>query len=1088
MLGGPNDGIRVDALNRGLEEGEEGFTDTITTGTLQDVSNLSRQRSPRASKPRNIKKPRFSTISTREWSKDDENKYVDLPERNLSPQQESPAILPDSRDTGLQDDTSEYERFPTAADLCRTPESTGGRDSISSEFARAAPEIGRISSSGEPGLLDSSSVSMSLTTPERQRDSGSSMAVSMPRTDCSMPYSLDGSTPMQDGEVTSDVLPLARLVNEDEEQDVRGYMDVDMAIPTGGIAHSPARSEASVGDWGVHWDLYHKFKSSQEDASDEEYTAPQSISHRQAPETLGTLDAATLVSGDKETARSCDHAVGSQDSRPGSPERQEAQVPRSMAASPTVDMSHIKERLGGPHGTARSSHGSESEVPEGRKSFSSHVPLCADRQETYSAPLSATDELVHSGQGIGYTDRLSASPSSRRSSGIDFEKINQEWDQKRENRGLGLATASIPQSVDTSIATSSTSKAKNAGFAKSGPGYGLIAGVGGSASARMAPTKQKMSIADEVATEPSPPGKVAVVPSQDAFAGGLPLAASSSLFGASTQHADSSFGDKMQVDTTLTEDSGQLQCESEFRTLSGESEFSHPAVRTRVSWDEFLEGCGISFPNLESQVPQTESSFVSSSASTFEFSHTQRAPDALQQERAICLQKFTEKLQQQIDDLRREYSVNKGLWDQSKNMPQIAIEQIQSKRSIREEEHFNSRMKDFHTRCKDQAWLHWYALKHEWLSEDLELTKHHTNELQAEAARCNEQNRRLTELSKDIQDALSRVQDKGDTVDTRDAFQSTSRHELRSTQQDLQVIQQNMYQARTELENERRATADLNRRIGEMNRQKAEAETRLKEAERRTLEAKLRKVILEKQRLAHTCIMKEADAFGVVFSLRGGARVRVESSAPSDVVSVSLESPPANQNSDPHIALPPRLSFGLLVNAWWQYLASVHITPQSASSGSSLKASVPGKEVARMMRHLDVNALHIWDFLRSIRGLRKPLPEVTQVSGELTGDGGHTLMLSFELSVVRSHDVSAAGYVTPKDTRNPFDVDASQCSLKIKADIRTFPDFEWSVPVIEPILGPLNSEALMRAMHGTAGIREMLAAAIQVMRRTGPRR
>lgn len=37
----------------------------------------------------------------------------------------------------------------------------------------------------------------------------------------------------------------------------------------------------------------------------------------------------------------------------------------------------------------------------------------------------------------------------------------------------------------------------------------------------MAPTKQKMSMADEVATEPSAPGKVVVVSSQDAFAGGL---------------------------------------------------------------------------------------------------------------------------------------------------------------------------------------------------------------------------------------------------------------------------------------------------------------------------------------------------------------------------------------------------------------------------------------------------------------------------------------------------------------------------------------------------------------------------------------
>mmetsp|Transcript_141929 Transcript_141929/g.245479 ORF Transcript_141929/g.245479 Transcript_141929/m.245479 type:complete len:1020 (+) Transcript_141929:90-3149(+) len=1012
-----NAGIRADAV---VHTSDETFDEASTTlgesSMLQEISghrvksdqslNLSRQRSPRAAKQR--KKPRFSTVETRQWSKDDENKFTDV-ERNLSPLVE-PVHLHDNKDFSYAEDTSEsiHDCFPTGADLCRTPESNGRRDSLQSDIAAGGDGSMDTSALGRTSGDGGSELMQPFITPDPQRESGSSMAISMPRTD-SMPCSVAGSSPCQDtddAEVTGDVLNLSRLVNEDEAQAF--CKDHDMSGVAGGalLTRSPARSEASVGDWGKDWDLYEKFRRERgEDLSDE-------------------------------------------DPVPVSPPRQEAEAPRSAQGSPTVDMSHIKERLDTSSRTSRSSHGSELDVPEGRKSFSTYVPICDNGPALNASPrvdgtvLPIQDELSNSFQAP------SASPSSRRSSGFDFEAVNQQWDQQR-----GLAPVSSVPGSHTSAATSSANRNTSSnGLVKSLPGYGLLAGLG--AKPQGAP----------------------------------------SLFGSSTQRADSPAADKMQVDASSigNEDSGPLQplqCESEFRTLSGESEFSHFEVRTRLSWEEFLDGCGISFPNLEPFNPVSHNESMSmASALSFDCSSDQRAHEALQQDRAASLQHFTDKLQEKFEDLRRQYSVSTRMWDQSAHMPQIAIDQLQAKRNFREEEKFKGRMKDFQTQCKDQAWINWYALKQQWLVDDIDVVKRHTSELQAKTQRCKEENRRLLTLKKDIQGTLARLQDREDISDANEAAQCMNRQAMRLTHQDLQQIQQRLPQAQAELESEQRATKELRHRVEALRRQKAEAQEKLKEAEHRALQAKLKKVNMERCRYSHTCIIVEASINGIELELRGGARVHVESAAnPGDFVKVSLRPPPPAEKSDPSISLPPYLAFGLLQYEWLRSLRGIQAPSEADALTSSPEATVSGQDLQRLLRRLDVAAVRIFDFIRDLKRLRRPLPEVSKVTGELENAGEAMLSVSFELSVIHSHTLAAGGGITPKDPSKPYDVEASQCIVKIKAPLQTFPHFEWSAPDIKPVIGPLNVEAMQHAMQGST-LQEVLTAAIQVMVRAGQRR
>jgi hypothetical protein len=300
---------------------------------------------------------------------------------------------------------------------------------------------------------------------------------------------------------------------------------------------------------------------------------------------------------------------------------------------------------------------------------------------------------------------------------------------------------------------------------------------------------------------------------------------------------------------------------------------------------------------------------------------------------------------------------------------------------------------------------------------------------------------------------------------------------------------------RAAVADEQNGNAALEQRIQELKQKVQGEEVKAKESRRAAMQQEFRKSVLEKQFYAHTSVLHKATEHAVCLRLRGNINLWVEKAIMESplLVRVSLQLPDRSEHADPSMKIYPAFSRGLVVCAWCHTLALINgcsadkLFRRHLPEGR-LEDMVSSENLQRFLRLFDVEVLRITDNLRTLRNVRKAVPEVEWFSAQLknspSGDEP-SAELTVLLSVLRSHDILPGGIARPRTAEAlAGKFDAPQCIIKFNASLVAQSRLIWSKPTVEPVVGCLDGKLVGEAKEreaSHASLAEMLKAAVQAM-------
>lgn len=537
----------------------------------------------------------------------------------------------------------------------------------------------------------------------------------------------------------------------------------------------------------------------------------------------------------------------------------------------------------------------------------------------------------------------------------------------------------------------------------------------------------------------------------------------------------------------------------------------------RLCWDEFLSHCNVHLPPLEPHAAQAHVACTESMLPTViptttpECPCIQRATQALTQKRTACLQRAVEELNERNDCIQQNYKASVNRWNQSTIMPPSAVELLQVLDNPQEIESFRNRIKSWQAFCKGEAWLKWYAAKHEWLVKDLGVAMEHTASLRREQVTMREVGGRLEETSQRINAALRQQRHLSDLKRSAQGLQNTESKEFQAVQDDRQFMRQKGSVVQGALQAERDNSAELERRIAEAKQRTKSAQSMVQDAQRNYLKQKAKRIALEQQRYSRTCTVAKSTATQVDLVFRGGARASVIQTTGDSNSFVTITFDPVVEV--PHVGHKkhkitdtlPALGRELLTYLWWDLQATVPQChrAQATPIAPPLAITVPSAEIPRLVRRLDCGTLRVLDQIRALCTLYKECSEVLDVAARLQdknfGIGNSMLVVAVTLLIVRSHTLAGGinggsaplvplcGSIAGSETH----VDATKFILEFNADLAKFPDTVcWSNVTVQKVFGKGDAAEVQHVLNnqhvGNGNLAETISAAIEVMRHTAP--
>lgn len=528
------------------------------------------------------------------------------------------------------------------------------------------------------------------------------------------------------------------------------------------------------------------------------------------------------------------------------------------------------------------------------------------------------------------------------------------------------------------------------------------------------------------------------------------------------------------------------------------------------AWDEFLKRCDVNleWPSQE-QVDQLipridEEPHAAGHAPVAgeDGKRAQRATEALVQQRAACVREVIGELGAARNAATQQYDFVRKRWNDAFMPPPLAseLQRATSSSSPAELEAFKGRMQGLQNSCKERAMLKWHEMKNEWLSRDLAIVQQHTKALQQELAMLRDGERRLDQISARIKTAVRQQRHRADVQRTARQIRDLGGEDLMATQDDKHFLQRRLPEMQASLEGERISVVELERQVAEEREAVERDREAAREAQRRYLRQKAKRVALERERYAHTCnITSHTTATSVTFSLRGGAQasfepVAAEGGGQDSLVRLRLRL--TRTAEDTYVAGLSDLQLQLFARAWCQALATC-----GAACDDDFSALLSADSAPHALQQLDLAAVRIVDIVRTLKGLPSLCPEVARISASLqdgastavgssTNKGVSKLVFAVTLLVARSHSLGGDGVLRPRTAScDPLRVDGSQCMLVFSTDVPSFPEVSVADISVRRVFGPVDAEALLRAIQGgspRAQISEALIGAAELLKRMAP--
>eukprot|EP00933_Yihiella_yeosuensis_P050029 TRINITY_DN47793_c0_g1_i1.p1 TRINITY_DN47793_c0_g1~~TRINITY_DN47793_c0_g1_i1.p1 ORF type:complete len:988 (-),score=227.08 TRINITY_DN47793_c0_g1_i1:218-3181(-) len=530
------------------------------------------------------------------------------------------------------------------------------------------------------------------------------------------------------------------------------------------------------------------------------------------------------------------------------------------------------------------------------------------------------------------------------------------------------------------------------------------------------------------------------------------------------------------------------------QTMSSFADCSMSDTGARLAWDEFLSHCGVHWDTGPmDQLAQADVDMPQAAAPSRGCPRSQKAADVLSQKQADCLQKAVKALAERNETVLQQYNRAVQHWNQSPIMPPSAAELYKVMESPQELEILRNRIKAWQVHCKEEAWLKWWTIKQELLRKDLDAAREGTAGLKADLHALKEASRRLQETSKKARATLRQQHHRSDMQQTAAKLRQQSEEEQFQAEEDRQLMLRKAPEAEAQLEAERKIVAELEQKLEEHRQAEEQSKSNLKEAKRNLLAQRARRVELEQQHCARTCMVTKATATRYELTLRGGARAFIAKSPRGNdgMVQVTFQTPES-------CALPDsfsELSRELFVAAWRDCIVAVQDdqVAEALDRGTPMEVTVSQEEVRGIVQRLDVGALRVQDQLAAIKNLRESCPDVIDIqararecdsSGSLVVDAAITVLFS------HSHTVNAGpGGIAPIMPGERA-VDATKFTVEFSSDLPSFPNsVEWSDAVIQKAFGRHKvvesaKQALLN-LNG-AGLEEALGAVAEAARHSAP--
>lgn len=533
-----------------------------------------------------------------------------------------------------------------------------------------------------------------------------------------------------------------------------------------------------------------------------------------------------------------------------------------------------------------------------------------------------------------------------------------------------------------------------------------------------------------------------------------------------------------------TDDSGPLPGSTRL-TLQG---------RPRMLWADFLSNSGINFPNIDLDVPAVVDGHVRTpSAPDLGCPSVVSSFETLRQSRATCLQQSLEQMTQWKQTARDQYVRMVREWDQLETLAPPAAECWRMLDDRPELERFRERILAWQSKCKDEAWLKWYAMKRDWLQNDQATVRQHTAALRTELTRVREATQRIEECVRSVGSSLHEHDHQSALKRSASRLRELGANELRVAQQDDEFLRRKETEARLALEKEQRAVSDLEGELARARAAKRRTDESVRSAGLGLLRRRLERQELDKQKMVRTCVIERATSSTVRLRMRGGAWICIDRAQPGrDLAQIFLELPLPSKSGDSWTEVPVDLGRELLQLVWHRYHATAKKGVDAAVSRRdalhALQTVVRVEQLPEVVRSMDVAAVRVADQLRAIRLLHRER-NVTHVAATLLDavEGRPRLQLAVTLQVVHSHDVSTHGVKPIDSTADPYAVEAVECILEFVVDAESFPDTGCCIDLaVRRVVGTYDADALamfQRNAKQQSSLTGSLVEAANVLRR-----
>lgn len=459
-----------------------------------------------------------------------------------------------------------------------------------------------------------------------------------------------------------------------------------------------------------------------------------------------------------------------------------------------------------------------------------------------------------------------------------------------------------------------------------------------------------------------------------------------------------------------------------------------------------------------------------------------RASEAFAREREACLKQACEQLWDKSASTLDQYQKLKHQWEISATPAPVESQLRQAMGDPEKHSHLKAAIKDWKAVCKDEAWLMWYAAKHEWLSSDLLVGRRHTLNLQAELRILKDMVQKGQSVAQEIATLRDHEKNRRLIDEILQDLKGLRRDTVRRRRDERQHNAQRASDIEEMIKVERQRVKEYEAALAQANRELSQATVQARSAHRKLLGEKIHIQKLQFSFLMRTCFVREETEAGTTLKFRGGHKLKVERPGLSPSASVRLalelnEKAPRSAGFSPAEVGPDAVR-DFCMQAWrWS------LEPCSTSGDKSpAEVSISWTEVPGVVHRLDALLRRTASFLRELKELPLQVPQVTRVSARPATGASAAATVAVTLIVPRSHKVTSAG-IQPLRSRagGAAELDVVSVELTFQASLEESSGCKWAGLDVQKVFGRTDGDQvvdLRSALRGTAGEGPATAAGV----------